>query len=106
MQCDFLTICAYFQFDPVAHKEFLEWKQDSPKVDKTNPFISRVYREDIDLCLNFSNAEMGTRVYHAIEADTVFIEAVTEKSKSAFPKYARFISAKSCPDIFYLLLYF
>jgi len=69
----------------VTHKEFLAWKE-TPRLDRTDPFISRVYREDIDLSLNFCNAELGVKVFQAVEDGAIFIEAVTDKSKSTFPK--------------------
>jgi Rab-3A-interacting protein len=76
---------SFFKVDPVVHKEFLAWKE-APRLDRTDPFVGRVYREDIDLCLNFCNVELGTKVFQAVEDGTIFIEAVTEKSKSTFPK--------------------
>ncbi|CAB3377558.1 Hypothetical predicted protein [Cloeon dipterum] len=81
------------EFDPVVHKEFLQWKE-SPSLDRTNAFLSRIYREDIDLCLNFSNVDLGSRVYEAVQSGTVFIEAATEKSKSTFPKKCALLDAQ------------
>lgn len=69
----------------MVHKEFVAWKL-APRLDRSEPFVARVYREDIELCLDFCNAELGARVRDAIEAGTVFIEEVTEKSRTVFPK--------------------
>lgn len=72
--------------DPIFHKEFLAWKQD-PTTNKTDPFIARIYREDINYCLDFSNAELSQKVQEAMETGDVFIEAVSDKTKNNFPKY-------------------
>ncbi|XP_022907502.1 guanine nucleotide exchange factor for Rab-3A-like [Onthophagus taurus] len=73
------------EVDPVLHEEFLAWKQ-KPTLDKTNPFVRRVYEEDIDLCLKFSNWELSKKVRTALEAGTIFIEAINDKNKTVFPK--------------------
>lgn len=77
----------YFQFqvDPVLHKEFIAWKQ-SPTIDKSDPFIARIYKEDIDICLAFSNSQLANQVREAIELGSIFIEAVSDKAKTHFPK--------------------
>lgn len=74
-----------FQVDPVMHREFLTWKQN-PTIEQNDPFISRVYREDIDSCLAFSNIELAGEVRNAVESGNIYIEAVNEKSKTHFPK--------------------
>lgn len=73
------------EVDPVLHKEFLSWKSN-PTLQKTDPFISRVYEEDIRLCLEFPNKELTERLMSAVENGTVFIEAVSDKTKTMFPK--------------------
>jgi Rab-3A-interacting protein len=55
-------------------------------MDKSDAFIARVYNEDINLCLDFNNKELGTRVQDAIERGNIFIEAVSDKTKTVFPK--------------------
>lgn len=79
-----------FQVDPVLHKEFLAWKEN-PTTEQSDPFIARVYREDINSCLTFSNSQLATEVQAAVESDSIYVEAVNEKSKTHFPKYALFI---------------
>lgn len=71
--------------DPNVHQEFLAWKQ-KPTLDKSDPFIKRVYEEDINLCLNFSNIDLSEKVTAAVESGTIFIEAVGDKTKTMFPK--------------------
>ncbi|XP_023708397.1 guanine nucleotide exchange factor for Rab-3A isoform X2 [Cryptotermes secundus] len=73
------------EVDPNVHKEFMAWKQ-CPCVDKSDAFIARVYDEDINLCLNFNNKELGARVQDAIERGNIYIEAVSDKTKTVFPK--------------------
>lgn len=63
----------------------MAWKQ-SPHVDKSDAFIARVYDEDINLCLDFNNKDLGARVRDAVERGNIFIEAVSDKTKTVFPK--------------------
>lgn len=81
-----------WEVDPNIHKEFVSWKQ-SPKVDKTDPFIARVYNEDINLCLDFINKELALKVRGAVEEGNIFIEAVSDKSKTVFPKKCALLEA-------------
>ncbi|KRT80634.1 hypothetical protein AMK59_6339, partial [Oryctes borbonicus] len=73
------------EVDPILHGEFLAWKQN-PSLDKTSPFIKRVYEEDINLCLSFNSVELSEKVRTAVEAGTIFIEAISDKTKTMFPK--------------------
>lgn len=75
-----------FQMDPNLQKDFLNWKETA-KLDKTHPFIDRIYREDINLCLDFSNKELGEEVRKAIETRNIYVEAVTDKTKTIFPRF-------------------
>ncbi|XP_076683366.1 guanine nucleotide exchange factor for Rab-3A isoform X4 [Andrena cerasifolii] len=73
------------EVDPRVHTEFLKWKSN-PCVDKGDPFVSRIFKEDIDLCLDFSNKELGTKVRQAVLDGIIFIEAISDKTKFIFPK--------------------
>lgn len=73
------------EVDPVFHKEFLTWRQN-PILDKSDPFVSRTYQEDIMMCLSFSNKELSDKVIGAVETGTVLVEAVGDKTKTMFPK--------------------
>lgn len=55
-------------------------------MDPSDAFINRIYREDINVCLSFSNGQPGDDVLAAVESDTIYIEAVNEKTKTLFPK--------------------
>lgn len=76
----------FYQVDPNLHDEFIQWKQN-PSLDKNSPFIKRVYDEDINLCLSFNSKELSEKVRAAVEAATIFIEAISDKTKTVFPKY-------------------
>lgn len=60
------------------------WKEN-PTLEKDNAFITRIYREDIDQCLDFNNSTLALEVKNAIDSENIFIEAV-DKSKCHFPK--------------------
>ncbi|KAG8035474.1 hypothetical protein G9C98_006920 [Cotesia typhae] len=53
------------EIDPILHSEFLRWKEN-PCIDKSDVFIARVFREDIELCLSFPNQELGSKVRQAV----------------------------------------
>ena len=78
-----VTVCIP-QMDPTLHREFLKWKEN-PTLEKNNPFIERMYREDIDQCLDFSNSVLVAEMKEAIDSQHIFIEAV-DKAKAIFPK--------------------
>ncbi|CAK9807068.1 Guanine nucleotide exchange factor for Rab-3A [Anthophora plagiata] len=73
------------EVDPRVHTEFLKWKAN-PCVDKGDPFVGRIFNEDIDLCLDFPNKELGTKVRQAVLDGIIFIEAISDKTKFTFPK--------------------
>jgi len=57
--------------DPVLRQEYLAWKK-SPKMDSDScPFISRIYKEDVDPCLQFPATCLSTRVRAAIHDNTM-----------------------------------
>ncbi|XP_014487651.1 PREDICTED: guanine nucleotide exchange factor for Rab-3A-like [Dinoponera quadriceps] len=80
------------EVDPRVHTEFLRWKAN-PCVDKSDLFVARVFREDIDLCLDFPNKELGAKVRQAVLDGIIFIEAVSDKTKLAFPKKCALLEA-------------
>ncbi|CAH1159618.1 unnamed protein product [Phaedon cochleariae] len=73
------------EVDPVIHKEFLTWRQ-KPVLEKSEPFIQRIYIEDIHLCLRFNNEDLSRKVGSAVESGTILVEAVGDKTKAMFPK--------------------
>lgn len=73
------------EVDPRLHNEFLRWKAN-PCVDKNDPFVGRIFKEDIDLCLDFPNKELTSKVKQAVLDGIIFIEAASDKTKLSFPK--------------------
>ncbi|XP_066257978.1 guanine nucleotide exchange factor for Rab-3A-like [Euwallacea similis] len=73
------------EMDPVFHKEFLTWRKN-PILEKSDPFLQRIYQEDIDVCLNFSNTELLQKVVQAVENGTVLVESIGDRTKTVFPK--------------------
>lgn len=75
------------EMDPVLHEEFLQWKKDPVRLARDgSDFMRRVYREDVDLCLEFANKELSAKVVEAVENGSILIEAIGDKSKTMFPK--------------------
>ncbi|XP_073430064.1 guanine nucleotide exchange factor for Rab-3A isoform X2 [Dendrobates tinctorius] len=65
------------QVDTILYSEFMEWKEN-PTLDKSCPFLSRIYQEDINLCLDFAKKELSEQVLIAIEDNTLSVEPVTQ----------------------------
>ncbi|XP_066583631.1 guanine nucleotide exchange factor for Rab-3A-like isoform X3 [Prorops nasuta] len=80
------------EVDPRLHTEFLRWKAN-PCVNKSEPFVARVFSEDIDLCLDFPNKELGSKVRQAVLDGIIFIEAISDKAKLSFPKKCALLEA-------------
>ncbi|XP_063992546.1 uncharacterized protein LOC135170546 [Diachasmimorpha longicaudata] len=73
------------EIDPRLQSEFLTWKAN-PCLSQSDAFVGRVFREDIDLCLDFPNSELGVRVREAVLGGVIFIEAISDKVKQGFPQ--------------------
>ncbi|EEC19247.1 conserved hypothetical protein, partial [Ixodes scapularis] len=43
--------------DPVYHREFVSWRQN-PGLDPKDPFLARIYQEDILPCLHFATQQI------------------------------------------------
>ncbi|KAJ8315349.1 hypothetical protein KUTeg_007499 [Tegillarca granosa] len=63
------------EIDTTFYGEFVEWKK-SPDLTKTVPFLSRIFHEDIDPCLNFSNNQLSCRVKQCVEDNSLTIEPI------------------------------
>lgn len=67
--------------DPTLRKDFLSWRK-TPTLDRrSSPFLERVYREDVDLCLSFPNRALAERVSAAIHANALCLTPVKDFSK-------------------------
>ncbi|XP_007526396.1 guanine nucleotide exchange factor for Rab-3A isoform X3 [Erinaceus europaeus] len=66
---------AWGKVDTILFAEFQAWRE-SPMLDKTSPFLDRVYREDVGPCLDFTMHELSALVRAAVEDNTLTIEPV------------------------------
>ena len=51
--------------DPTLRQEYISWKK-SPDLTTSSPFLARIYREDVEPCLDFPASELSARVRVAI----------------------------------------
>ncbi|XP_063584168.1 guanine nucleotide exchange factor for Rab-3A isoform X7 [Pongo abelii] len=70
------------EVDTVLFAEFQAWRE-SPTLDKTCPFLERVYREDVGPCLDFTMQELSVLVRAAVEDNTLTIEPVASQTLPA-----------------------
>ncbi|XP_056382750.1 guanine nucleotide exchange factor for Rab-3A isoform X4 [Hyla sarda] len=68
---------SFRQVDTILYSEFMEWKEN-PTLDKSCPFLSRIYKEDIKPCLDFAKKELSEQVLIAVEDNTLSVEPVTQ----------------------------
>ncbi|XP_048341449.1 guanine nucleotide exchange factor for Rab-3A isoform X8 [Sphaerodactylus townsendi] len=59
--------------DSILFAEFQAWKE-SPSLDKSCPFLERIYQEDVGPCLDFTKHELSGLVQAAVEQNTLTIE--------------------------------
>ncbi|XP_033629548.1 guanine nucleotide exchange factor for Rab-3A-like [Asterias rubens] len=64
--------------DPVLLREFQAWKEQ-PTLSRDEPFISRIFSEDIFPCLNFPNQTISEKLQDCVEKFTLFIEPLPDK---------------------------
>ncbi|XP_045153032.1 guanine nucleotide exchange factor for Rab-3A isoform X2 [Echinops telfairi] len=67
------------QVDTILFAEFQAWRE-SPSLDRTSPFMDRVYREDVGPCLDFTTQELSALVRAAVEDNTLTIEPVASQT--------------------------
>ncbi|KAM4617805.1 guanine nucleotide exchange factor for Rab-3A isoform 2-T2 [Discoglossus pictus] len=65
------------QVDTLLYSEFLAWRE-SPTLDRSCPFLSRIYQEDIGPCLDFAKRELSEQVLTAVEGNTLSVEPVVQ----------------------------
>ncbi|XP_039209116.1 guanine nucleotide exchange factor for Rab-3A isoform X1 [Crotalus tigris] len=61
------------QVDSILFAEFQAWKE-SPTLDKSCPFLKRIYHEDVGPCLDFTKHELSELIQAAVEQNTLTIE--------------------------------
>lgn len=68
--------------DPVCQREFARWQEGTREVPSAggehggDPFVARLYREDVLPCLHFPGSQLAAQVLRAIEDNCITIEAV------------------------------
>ncbi|XP_044895360.1 guanine nucleotide exchange factor for Rab-3A isoform X2 [Felis catus] len=67
------------EVDTTLFAEFQAWRE-SPTLDKSCPFLERVYREDVGPCLDFTMQELSALVRAAVEDNTLTIEPVASQT--------------------------
>lgn len=88
-ECD--NSCGFFEeknIDPVFRQEFLDWKKSPASLDrKSSAFLDRIYKEDIELCLDFpaKSARLKELVTQAIHNQTIYITPL-KADKNEFVK--------------------
>ncbi|XP_036114805.1 guanine nucleotide exchange factor for Rab-3A isoform X6 [Molossus molossus] len=70
---------AWGKVDTALFAEFQAWRE-SPTLDKSSPFLERVYREDVGPCLDFTMQELSALVRTAVEDNTLTIEPVASQT--------------------------
>lgn len=81
------------EVDVILFREFLQW-MDERSVSHDQPFLARIYQEDVAPCLNFPNKELALAVHSAIENNTLMME--TSAGKPAFRKCALTGMSRPC----------
>ncbi|XP_030057045.1 guanine nucleotide exchange factor for Rab-3A [Microcaecilia unicolor] len=67
------------EIDTVLFSEFQAWKE-SPTLDRSCPFLERIYHEDIGPCLDFVKCELAELVQAAVENNTLTVEPVASQT--------------------------
>ncbi|XP_054828050.1 guanine nucleotide exchange factor for Rab-3A-like isoform X2 [Eublepharis macularius] len=67
------------EVDSILFTEFQAWKE-SPSLDKSCPFLERIYQEDVGPCLDFTKHELSELVQAAVEQNTLTIEPVATQA--------------------------
>ncbi|XP_072277884.1 guanine nucleotide exchange factor for Rab-3A isoform X5 [Pyxicephalus adspersus] len=65
------------EVDTLLYSEFIGWREN-PTLDKSSPFLSRIYQEDITPCLDFAKRELAEQVLAAVEDNTLSVEPVIQ----------------------------
>lgn len=67
------------EVDTTLFAEFQAWRE-APTLDRSSPFLDRVYREDVGPCLDFTMQELSALVRAAVEDNTLTIEPVGQQA--------------------------
>lgn len=81
------------EVDVILFREFLQW-MDERSVSHDQPFLARIYEEDVGPCLSFPNKELALEIHSAIENNTLMMETFT--GKPVFRKCALTGTSRFC----------
>ncbi|CAG7731088.1 unnamed protein product [Allacma fusca] len=77
------------EVDPTFHGMFVLWRQEPTLTVNHNnnksQFLQKIYTEDIEPCLTFSNDGLVHKVRKAVEENSIWVEPIPEKYKSNVP---------------------
>jgi len=84
--------------DPNLRQEYLEWKKN-PSLDRdSSEFLNRIYKEDIDLCLDFpidsDNQYLKSDLHEAIHKQSICITPL-KPEKNEFKKHCPLLNSKN-----------
>ena len=84
--------------DPNLRQEYLEWKK-SPTLDRNaSDFLNRIYKEDIDLCLDFpiesDNTNLKSDLHESIHQQSICITPL-KPEKNEFKKHCPLLNSKN-----------
>ena len=84
--------------DPNLRQEYLDWKKN-PSLDRNaSDFLSRIYKEDIDLCLDFpistDNMYLKSDLHEAIHQQSICITPL-KPEKNEFKKNCPLLNSKN-----------
>ncbi|XP_062849244.1 guanine nucleotide exchange factor for Rab-3A isoform X2 [Trichomycterus rosablanca] len=83
------------ELDSVLFAEFLCWRE-TPSLDRSSAFMSRIYREDIEPCLLFTRSELSQSVQSAVENNSLTIEPVALTTMPVKSSTVEFGGPKKC----------
>ena len=84
--------------DPTLRQEYLKWKKCPSLNRNESEFLDRIYREDIDLCLDFpidpENKNLKSDLYQAIHQQSICITPL-KPEKNEFKKHCLLLNSKN-----------
>uniref|UniRef100_A0A914BYA4 GDP/GTP exchange factor Sec2 N-terminal domain-containing protein n=1 Tax=Acrobeloides nanus TaxID=290746 RepID=A0A914BYA4_9BILA len=66
------------EVDPISHREFVNWRENSLGLNENSAFLKRAIHEDIMPCLVFENSELALEILEAIKKNTLEMEPLNE----------------------------
>ncbi|KFD57107.1 hypothetical protein M514_01992 [Trichuris suis] len=71
---DSLSFADCVEIDPICHCEFASWRETYDITNTEHPFLKRIFVEDVQPCLTFSNVELASKVRQSILSNTILLE--------------------------------